>query len=227
MEHCAAHYTLFISNAHALKVAYWEYPPNTHTHHQAQINHVLSTHSDTVGIEMTPNTRGRYCPKSDIAPSQFPNTACTWRYAASSLWDYNEMQLETMKARECVCKAGTHARDLWTAANKPGSCSVVLSNLPRGSSGLYFCSAYLWESERVRKENKITSSLVGEIKAFLSSILIRVLLLSHRLLCLLQGCIYTFTSTELTLLWSWETEENPKHLLFFRKKKNPKAARRQ
>ena len=103
--------------------------------------------------------------------------------------------LTQMITRQCVCRAETHARDLWSAANKPGSCSVVVSNPPCGSSGLYFCPAYLWDSERVRRreKKKITSFLVGAIKALLSSILIRVLMLclSHGFLCLLKGYVYS------------------------------------
>lgn len=100
-----------------------------------------------------------------------------------------------MITRQCVCRAETHARDLWSAANKPGSCSVVVSNPPCGSSGLYFCPAYLWDSERARRreKKKITSFLVGAIKALLSSILIRVLMLclSPGFLCLLKGYVYS------------------------------------
>lgn len=112
----------------------------THAHHPTQINHVLSTYyAQKIYLEIIPNTRGRRCTTGLITPSQLvpdpmESVACG---------NIMKCGLRQMKARQCVCRAETHARDLWTAANKPGSCSIVLSNLPCGSSGLYFCPAYL------------------------------------------------------------------------------------
>lgn len=86
------------------------------------------------------------------------------------LWKNNKMGVETNESQVvCLCWVETHAGDLWSAANKPGSCSIVLSNLPCGSTGLS-CALHIYENQKGR-EGKITSSLVGAIKALLSSVL--------------------------------------------------------
>ena len=148
MEHCAVRYHLFISNAHALKFPFQNSYKTlqTHAHHPVQINHVLSTLS---AQNKKPILKSHSSLGGDIAltvwqpdhnflallvPDLMQSVACG---------NIMKCGLRQMKARQCVCRAETHARDLRTAANKPGSCSVVLSNLPCGSSGLYFFSAYL------------------------------------------------------------------------------------
>lgn len=134
---------LFISYAHAWKFHFQEtdITLQTHAQHPLQIN-------------LPPfSTLQRTHQRKRVTLNTLPSS--TWSSVACG--KIMTCGLRQMKATQCVCRPETHARDLWTAPNKLGSCSsVVLSNLPRGSSGLYFCPAYLWEfrvGEKGRKAN--------------------------------------------------------------------------
>lgn len=138
---------------------------HTHTHHNHDLSAQVSQNS-----ELTPATRGTCC---TTGLTQSHNILYVQLVACGNL----------MKGALAICEQQKHVKDLWSAANNPGLCSIVLSNLPCGSSRLYLCSAYLWDSERVRRSVKISSFLVGAIKVSLSSIAIFMFCLSLTNIC--------------------------------------------